>query len=53
MNQLTDGKSLDPAEHPPDETLYEMDFVLWANRQAQLLRHGRLDEIDRKHRGVR
>lgn len=44
MNQRTDGKPLDPAGHPPDETPYEMDYVLWVERQAHLLRHGHLDE---------
>lgn len=49
MNQLTDSKSLGAAEHPPDETPHEVDFVQWADRQTYLLRHGRLDELDREH----
>lgn len=49
MNQLSDSKALDPPEHPPDQTPYEADFLLWVDRQAYLLRHGRLDELDLKH----
>lgn len=49
MNQVTDGKPLKPAENPPHETPYEMDYVLWVERQAHLLRHGRIDKVDRKH----
>lgn len=49
MNQLIDSESLGPAQRPPDEAHYEEDFVLWAERQTYLLRHGRLDELDREH----
>ena len=49
MNQLTDSKSLGPAERPPDEAAHDADLVLWADRQAYLLRHGRLDELDREN----
>ena len=31
---------------PPDATLYEQDFALWAERQAALLRAGRFDALD-------
>lgn len=49
MNQLSNSKSLGSAEHPPDETPHEADFVRWADRQTYLLRHRRLDELDREH----
>jgi Domain of unknown function DUF29 len=34
---------------PTDATLYEQDFYLWAERQADLLRKGRLDDLDVAH----
>jgi hypothetical protein len=49
MNQLTDSKSLEPAERPPDELAHDVDRVRWAGRQAYLLRQGRLDELDREN----
>lgn len=32
-----------------DGDLYEADFAAWADRQAALLREGRLGELDREH----
>ncbi|HEY0490611.1 MAG TPA: DUF29 domain-containing protein [Telluria sp.] len=49
MNQLTDSKSLEPVERPADQHSHDRDRVLWADRQARLLRHGRLDELDREN----
>ncbi|WP_237477123.1 DUF29 domain-containing protein [Lichenibacterium dinghuense] len=40
------------AAAPPDdvsEASYEADFVLWSERQARLLREGRLGELDIVH----
>ncbi|HEX5078738.1 MAG TPA: DUF29 domain-containing protein [Geminicoccaceae bacterium] len=34
---------------PSDATLYEDDFYVWAERQADLLRNGRLEELDVAH----
>lgn len=48
MNRLTDSKSLEPVERPADQPVQDVDLVLWADRQAKLLRHGRLDELDRE-----
>jgi hypothetical protein len=31
---------------PADVTLYEEDFYLWVERQAELLRQGRFRELD-------
>jgi len=31
------------------KTLYEADFVAWADRTAELLRQGRMDEVDMEH----
>ena len=31
---------------PPEAALYELDFPLWAERQAALLRAGRFDALD-------
>ena len=31
---------------PPPKKLYDEDFYVWAERQAELLRTGRLDELD-------
>jgi Domain of unknown function DUF29 len=31
---------------PPPKKLYDEDFYIWAERQAELLRTGRLDELD-------
>jgi len=31
---------------PPPEKLYDEDFYVWAERQAELLRAGRLDKLD-------
>jgi hypothetical protein len=33
----------------PTDVLYERDFYAWAKRQAELLRAGRLDELDVEH----
>jgi hypothetical protein len=49
MNKLTDRQSLGPPGHPPDEASYEVDFVLWADRQAYLLRHSHFAELDQEH----
>jgi hypothetical protein len=34
---------------PPDALLYEQDFYLWTQRQAELLRAGRFAELDLPH----
>jgi hypothetical protein len=34
---------------PADVTLYEEDFYLWVERQAELLRQGRFRELDLPH----
>ena len=31
---------------PPAEKLYDADFYVWAERQAELLRAGRFDDVD-------
>jgi Domain of unknown function DUF29 len=33
----------------PDATLYEDDFYLWVERQAELLRKGHLEDLDLAH----
>ena len=42
MNKLTNGKAL----RPPAPADYETDFVLWSERQAQLLRSQKFDQLD-------
>lgn len=42
MNQLANGTAL----RPPDLADYENDFVLWSERQAQLLRDQKFDQLD-------
>ena len=42
MNQFTKGVAL----RPPDPAAYENDFVLWSERQAQLLRDQKFDQLD-------
>ena len=37
------------ARKPPDPELYDTDFFEWTQRTAQLLRTGRLNEIDLRH----
>jgi hypothetical protein len=34
---------------PPDALLYEQDFYVWTQRQAELLRAGRFAELDLPH----
>jgi hypothetical protein len=34
---------------PPDAVLYEQDFYVWTQRQAELLRAGRFAELDLPH----
>ena len=42
MNKLTNGKAL----RPPARADYETDVVLWSERQAQLLRSQKFDQLD-------
>lgn len=49
MNQLSDRKTLEPGEPPPAAAAYDADFALWSQRQAQLLRQGHLNELDREN----
>jgi hypothetical protein len=33
-------------------TLHDLDFYTWTQRQAELLREGRFDELDTGHRNI-
>jgi hypothetical protein len=41
--------SKSPSAAPQGQTLYEDDFHAWTNRQATLIREGRIDELDLDH----
>ena len=41
--------SRSPSDAPEGQALYEDDFHAWTNRQATLIREGRIDELDLDH----
>lgn len=46
MSNLADNANLDPTEEDAGSADYLVDFVRWTERQAQLLREGRMDALD-------
>ena len=46
MNQRADSTSLTAPDRAGDDVSYDIDFVLWIEKQARLLRSGRLDDLD-------
>jgi Domain of unknown function DUF29 len=52
-HRMEDGSSLEPMMatriKPAPKELYEEDFYVWAQRQAELLRARQYDELDLEH----